>query len=128
MCSSDLAKASKLAAPIIAAGGKLHGRQAREALEKVNALSEKVNAWVHERVATWLTSDKIVGLVGGDHSVSFGAIKACAEKYPGLGILHVDAHAGGVGPHPPHGTDHNTAETDAALGREAGGIVEAQAE
>src|SRR5262249_49936135 len=37
--------------------------------------------------------DKIVGLIGGDHSTPFGIIQAYAEKYPGLGVLHVDAHA-----------------------------------
>ncbi len=87
------AKASELALPIIATGGKISSKRQREALEKVNALSVRVNDWVYERAATWLASDKIVGLVGGDHSVSYGAIKACAERHPGLGILHVDAHA-----------------------------------
>ena len=32
-------------------------------------------------------------VLGGDHSVPFGAIRAYAEYYPGLGILHLDAHA-----------------------------------
>lgn len=35
----------------------------------------------------------IVGLVGGEHSVSFGNIRACAEKHPGMIVIHVDAHA-----------------------------------
>ena len=34
-----------------------------------------------------------MGAVGGDHSISFGIIQAHAEKYPGLGVLHLDAHA-----------------------------------
>jgi agmatinase len=86
-------KASKAAQPIIRSGGKLRNAKDKEALEKVNHFGEKLNDWVFERASTWLESDKIVGLVGGDHSVSFGAIKACAEKHPGLGILHIDAHA-----------------------------------
>jgi agmatinase len=32
-------------------------------------------------------------LVGGDHSTPFGAIEAVADRHPGLGVLHVDAHA-----------------------------------
>ena len=40
----------------------------------------------------WIMA-KVVGLVGGDHSTPFGAIQAYAEKFPGLGILHIDAHA-----------------------------------
>ncbi|MCQ4633994.1 arginase family protein [Shinella sp. CPCC 100929] len=31
--------------------------------------------------------------LGGDHSVSYPAIKAHAEKHPGLNVLHIDAHA-----------------------------------
>ncbi|HZX97869.1 MAG TPA: agmatinase family protein [Myxococcales bacterium] len=59
----------------------------------VNPISQQVNSWVHDSVARWLERGKIVGTVGGDHSVSFGAIAAHAEKYPGLGVLHFDAHA-----------------------------------
>ncbi|MEZ4845490.1 MAG: arginase family protein [Bdellovibrionota bacterium] len=40
-----------------------------------------------------LKQDKIVAIVGGDHSVPFGAIKAVAEKHPNMGILHFDAHS-----------------------------------
>jgi agmatinase len=40
-----------------------------------------------------LSRGKIVGVVGGDHSVSFGAIEAHAARFPGMGLLHVDAHA-----------------------------------
>ena len=34
-----------------------------------------------------------MGVLGGDHSVPFGAIRAAAEAHPGMGILHLDAHA-----------------------------------
>jgi len=40
-----------------------------------------------------LEAGKLVALVGGDHSVPYGSILAHAERYPGLGILHFDAHA-----------------------------------
>ena len=30
--------------------------------------------------------------IGGEHSVSFPAIKACYEKYPDLKVVHFDAH------------------------------------
>ena len=32
-------------------------------------------------------------VIGGDHSVPFGSMRAYAEHYPALGILHLDAHA-----------------------------------
>jgi agmatinase len=59
----------------------------------VNPVSREVNAWVHDTVSQWLSRGKIVGTVGGDHSVSYGAIAAHAEKYADLGVLHFDAHA-----------------------------------
>jgi agmatinase len=59
----------------------------------VNPISREVNAWVQKTCAHWLARGKIVGTVGGDHSISFGAIAAHAEHYAGLGVLHFDAHA-----------------------------------
>ncbi len=35
----------------------------------------------------------MVGIVGGDHSVPYGFIKALSELKPGFGILQIDAHA-----------------------------------
>ena len=87
-------EARACAVPVIAAGGRIEGDTAlEEKLGRVNALSALVNGRVHETVAGLLARDKIVGLVGGDHATPFGAIRAHAEKWPGLGILHVDAHA-----------------------------------
>lgn len=59
----------------------------------VDEASALVNSLVHETVARILDRGKVPGVVGGDHSVPFGAIAAVAEHHPGLGILHVDAHA-----------------------------------
>lgn len=85
---NDEAKA--LAAPIVESGGL---ETDTAALAKVNALSEKMNDWVYQTTKHWLAQGKIVGVVGGDHSVPFGSIKAYAEKYASLGVLHLDAHA-----------------------------------
>jgi agmatinase len=63
------------------------------ARDDVNRVSTQVHEFVEAEVERWLDDDKIVGLVGGDHSVSFGSIAAHARRYPGLGILHIDAHA-----------------------------------
>lgn len=60
---------------------------------EVNALGDRVNAWVYEQTRALLDAGKMAVTLGGDHSVPFGAIRAYAENYPGLGILHLDAHA-----------------------------------
>ncbi|NOT29932.1 MAG: agmatinase family protein [Planctomycetes bacterium] len=91
-------EASRVAEPVIAAGGVESGRggadaKLRKAAERVDAIGVELNRWVEERTNESLDQGKLCGLVGGDHSTPFGAIQAHAARIPGLGILHVDAHA-----------------------------------
>lgn len=86
-------RAARAARPIIDAGGAQEGnREHAKLLAEVNAASDRVNTFVYDHTARVLAEGKIPGLIGGEHSVPFGAIKAVAEKFPGVGILHVDAH------------------------------------
>ncbi len=48
---------------------------------------------VEEESLGHLQRRKIVGLVGGDHSVTLGNLRACARQFGPFGILHIDAHA-----------------------------------
>jgi agmatinase len=81
------------AAHVLARGGT-HGDPALVAsAASVDAYMERMNGWVRSTVELLLSRGKIVGTIGGDHSVSFGAIEAHARRHPGLGLLHVDAHA-----------------------------------
>jgi agmatinase len=59
----------------------------------VDRIGEELNHWVEAHAAEILERGKLCALVGGDHATPFGAIRAHARRYPGLGILHVDAHA-----------------------------------
>jgi len=86
--------ARKDAEKVIAVGGRVKGnRDLEAALARVNDACGKVNDMVYGAVDRWLKAGKIVGLVGGDHSTPFGAIKRIAEANPGMGVLHIDAHA-----------------------------------
>ena len=85
-------KAKGIAAAVIEKGGPVD-RATREAAAQVNAISEAVNEWVYEQTRGLLADGKMAVILGGDHSVPFGAMQAYAESYPGLGILHLDAHA-----------------------------------
>jgi agmatinase len=88
------AEACAAADPIHARGGQIEGDPDLLArLETVNALSAKLNERVAEIARSWLGRSKLVGTIGGDHAAPFGAIAAYAERYPKLGILHIDAHA-----------------------------------
>lgn len=54
---------------------------------------EKMVNAVYERVCGHLENDKFTVTVGGEHSVSVGAVKAHSEKYSGMSVLQLDAHA-----------------------------------
>lgn len=86
-------EAKKLASQVIEAGGRIEGNsKLQSALSRVNELSGKVNDFVHARTKELLAKKKLVGIVGGDHSVPFGALKAIGETHPSFGVLHFDAH------------------------------------
>lgn len=81
------------AAKIIAHGGAGDDPKLLAALEAVNGLSEKVNAHVEKEVSDLLAKKKVIGVVGGDHSVPWGAIRATARHEKEIGVLHFDAHS-----------------------------------
>ena len=80
---------------IAAAHGEeeLSGDERQAALRRVETIQGELNSWLRGQVSEWVERGRLVGVLGGDHSVPFAAIEVLAEKYPGLGILHVDAHA-----------------------------------
>lgn len=87
-------KAKKEARGIIEKGGIIDGDARLERkLAKVNRRGERVNEIVRATVREQIRAGRFVATLGGDHSAPFGAIEAHAEAWPGLGILHVDAHA-----------------------------------
>jgi agmatinase len=61
-------------------------------LKEINEGSKFLNNWVYEQTKQILNKNKLIGLSGGDHSTSFGYIKALAEKHADFGILQIDAH------------------------------------
>lgn len=88
------AEASDLAQPIIDAGGVDDGtREFRDALARVNAIGAEVNAIVEAACTRAFDAGKLVGVLGGDHATPFGAFAAAAKRWPGLGLVHFDAHA-----------------------------------
>lgn len=82
-----------LAEKVIEAGGAGDDPELQRSLARVNELSTRINAFVHAETARLLEAGKIVGIVGGDHSVPYGALTALAAKRPTFGILHFDAHS-----------------------------------
>lgn len=54
---------------------------------------EKMTDAVRETLSGWLNKEKFVTMLGGEHSVSIGAIQAFKEKYEDLTVLQLDAHS-----------------------------------
>ena len=54
--------------------------------------SEKVLAAIEERAGEILKDGKLPFLIGGEHLVTLGSIRAVAGQYPDLHIIHLDAH------------------------------------
>lgn len=62
--------------------------------EQVNRGCQEMVDWVFAQSSKILNAKKKLGVIGGDHSSPFGAIRAVSEFYKGhFGILHIDAHA-----------------------------------
>lgn len=48
---------------------------------------------VETAVAEVLVADKKPVMIGGEHSITLGAVRACLKKHPDLSVLQLDAHA-----------------------------------
>ncbi len=62
-------------------------------LELCFGSAESALSDIEERASEILKDNKIPLLVGGEHLVTLGAVRAVAKKYESLHIIHFDAHA-----------------------------------
>ena len=62
---------------------------------------------VHKRVGEWIDKNKFVTVVGGEHSITIGCVRAFKERFKDLTVLQIDAHADLRPSY--HGTDCNHA-------------------
>ncbi|MGA2406650.1 MAG: agmatinase [Bacteroidales bacterium] len=54
---------------------------------------QKLVKAVHDKTLSLLSEKKFPVIIGGNHTVSIGAIKAFSESYENLSVLQLDAHA-----------------------------------
>lgn len=62
-------------------------------LELCFGSAEQALSDIEDRARKILSDGKFPLLLGGEHLVTLGAVRAVAEKYPDLHIIHFDAHA-----------------------------------
>lgn len=72
-------------------GSTLDGMTTRS-LKLVNQGCELLNSWVRAKALTYLKTGKLVGVLGGDHSICLGLVQALSKRYASFGFLHIDAH------------------------------------
>jgi len=58
----------------------------------IEKFTEEVNQWLKERIRFWQAQSKVVGLVGGDHSIPLAYHQLLAEEETNYGIITIDAH------------------------------------
>jgi agmatinase len=62
-------------------------------LEAVAAGPEAMLDRVEEAIDGVFDQGKIPVMLGGEHSITLGAVRAAVKRYPKLSVLHLDAHA-----------------------------------
>ena len=62
-------------------------------LELCFGSAEAALADIEEQTRTILNDGKLPLMIGGEHLVTLGTVRAVFEKYPDLQIIHFDAHA-----------------------------------
>jgi len=93
MKSDYLRKEAELFIDYISKGDAVEDNQfMTKTLKDVNEGGVFLNNWVYEQTKNLLDNNKLVGLLGGDHSISLGYLKAIAEKHGNFGVLQIDAH------------------------------------
>ncbi len=64
----------------------------RETMEGFSSPDEMVEK-VHSEVKKFIMRKKFVTVLGGEHSISIGTIRAFNDCFENLSVLHIDAHA-----------------------------------
>lgn len=63
-----------------------------DAVEEIESPERMVEA-VHEKTKEYINKNKFVTLIGGEHSISIGSIRAFNECFNNLTVVQIDAHA-----------------------------------
>jgi agmatinase len=93
MKSDYLRKEAELYIDYISKGDEVSANQfMSKTLRDVNEGGNFLNTWVYDQTKVLLEKGKLVGVLGGDHSVPLGFMKAIGEKNGDFGVLQIDAH------------------------------------
>jgi len=93
MKSDYLRKEAELYIDYISKGEDVNKNQFMcKSLKEINEGSIILNNWVYEKATEILKKNKLLVILGGDHSTPLGYFKAMADHEGQFGILQIDAH------------------------------------
>lgn len=73
----------------ISAAGIATADPVQPVLSSTEAMVHRIEA----EVSTWVSRGKTSVLLGGEHTITLGAVRAMHARYPDLSVLQLDAHA-----------------------------------
>lgn len=74
-------------------GGLIAGEYFTRKVARVNEGFVQMHESIYAQTKHWIETGKTVGVVGGDHTVGFGAVRAVAEHEGEIGVLYIDAYS-----------------------------------
>lgn len=75
-------------------GNPADSNEFKEIVTTINDAQLAIKEQVKSKSKAYLDANKIVGVIGGEHSVPLGLLEALNDKYnEGFGVLQIDAHA-----------------------------------
>lgn len=89
---ASLRKQAELVISHLESGSTHASDEVLHALLWVNQVSTERTTWLQNRAKELLQKDKIVAVLGGDHSTPLGLLRALGERFSNFGVLHIDAH------------------------------------
>jgi len=90
--SNSLRKQAEAYISFLEDGGHVNeGTEQKKVLDNINKECTVLHQWVKTETSKLIAQNKLVGLLGGDHSTPLGLMQALGDKYQ-YGILHIDAH------------------------------------
>ncbi len=91
--NNNLRKKAKQCIDHLERGGSSRDAKLRDLYAEINDAGSKLNQYVEHESLKWLKQGKSVCVLGGEHSVPLGFMRALTQYYPHYSMLHIDAHA-----------------------------------
>lgn len=61
-------------------------------LLQIDQACERIHQEIYEKIDQWQADRRLIVLVGGEHSISYGSIRSHLERFPKMHVLQLDAH------------------------------------